>query len=118
MNLQNLKNIMKARGMGNKELAEISGVPLGTLNKILYGITKDPSINTMQQIADALSCTLDDFSDFAEQNDALDNETMEIREMLHKQSGLKMLFYAAKDVSEEDLLLAAEMVKRMKKDSE
>lgn len=58
-----VKEIMKRRGMGNKELADMTGIPLGTLNKIIYGDTKNPTLNHMHAIAKALNCTLDDFVD-------------------------------------------------------
>jgi len=61
MGVKNLKLIMKKRHMGNKELAEASGIPIGTLNKIIYGETKSPTLDNMQAIAKALDCTLDDF---------------------------------------------------------
>lgn len=57
---EQIKKIMKIRGLGNKELSEKSGIPLGTLNKILYGDTKNPSLESMQSIARVLGCTLDD----------------------------------------------------------
>lgn len=61
MTIFNLKMIMKDRGIGNKTLSEKSGVPLGTLNKIIYGDTANPTLDNMRAIADALGCTLDDF---------------------------------------------------------
>lgn len=63
MDTFNLKSIMKIRGIGNKELAEKSGIPLGTLNKIIYGDTKKPTLDNMIAISKALKCTLDDFVD-------------------------------------------------------
>ena len=56
-----IKQIMKSKKIGNKTLAEMSGLPLGTLNKIVYGDTKSPTLDNMQAIAKALNCTLDDF---------------------------------------------------------
>ena len=63
MDTFNLKSIMKIRGIGNKELSEKSGIPLGTLNKIIYGDTKKPTLDNMIAISKALNCTLDDFVD-------------------------------------------------------
>lgn len=63
MDTFNLKSIMKIRGIGNKELAEKTGIPLGTLNKIIYGDTKKPTLDNMIAISKALNCTLDDFVD-------------------------------------------------------
>lgn len=57
----NMKALMGLRGIGNKELSDMSGVPLGTLNKIIYGNTKKPTLDNMWAIAKALRCRLDDF---------------------------------------------------------
>jgi len=45
------------------ELASISGVPKGTLNKIIGGVTKAPTLDNMKAIARALGKTLADFDD-------------------------------------------------------
>lgn len=58
---ERIKKIMDVKGIGNKELSEKSNIPLGTLNKIIYGDTKNPSLDKMRAIANALNCTLDDF---------------------------------------------------------
>ena len=50
-------------GLTIDELAERSGVPKGTLNKIINGYTRDPQIETVKSIARALDCTLEDFDD-------------------------------------------------------
>jgi len=41
----------------------LSGVPIGTLNKILNGTTKDPKLETLKALAKVLGCTMDDFKD-------------------------------------------------------
>ena len=63
MDTFNLRSIMKMRGIGNRELSDLSGIPLGTLNKIIYGDTKSHTLDNMSAIAKALNCTLDDFVD-------------------------------------------------------
>ena len=45
------------------ELVEMSGVPKGTLNKIIAGTTKAPTLGTVKAIARTLGKTLDDFDD-------------------------------------------------------
>lgn len=45
------------------ELASMSGVPKGTINKIIAGTTKSPTLETVRSLADALGKTLDDFED-------------------------------------------------------
>lgn len=58
-----ITEIRKARKMSLDELARFSGVPKGTLSKISAGITTNPTLDTVQAIARALRCTLDDFDD-------------------------------------------------------
>ena len=53
----------KQNGMTIDDLAEKSGVPKGTLNKITNGVTKSPSVESIKAIAKALGCTLDDLND-------------------------------------------------------
>lgn len=53
----------KQAGMTIDELAERSGVPKGTLNKIIGGVTKAPTLDNMKSIAKALGKTLADFDD-------------------------------------------------------
>ena len=53
----------KQAGLTIDEMAAKSGVPKGTLNKIINGYTRDPQIETVKSIARALNCTLEDFDD-------------------------------------------------------
>lgn len=53
----------KQAGLTIDELAAKSGVPKGTLNKIINGYTRDPQIETVKSIARALNCTLEDLDD-------------------------------------------------------
>lgn len=53
----------KQAGLTIDELAAKSGVPKGTLNKIINGYTRDPQIETVKSIARALNCTIEDFDD-------------------------------------------------------
>lgn len=53
----------KQAGLTIDELAERSGVPKGTINKIIGGVTKAPTLPNMKSIARALGKTLADFDD-------------------------------------------------------
>lgn len=53
----------KQSGMTIDELAAKSGVPKGTLNKIIGGVTKAPTLDNMKSIAKALGKTLADFDE-------------------------------------------------------
>ena len=44
------------RGLTTELLSARSGVPVGTINKLLNGETKNPTARTLQKLADALGC--------------------------------------------------------------
>ncbi len=54
INLEKIKQRKKDLHLTNQELAERSGVPLGTINKIFSGATKSPKYNTMQALETVL----------------------------------------------------------------
>lgn len=58
----------KESGMTIDELSESSGVAKGTLNKIIGGVTKAPTLDNMKSIAHALGKKLADFDDDTEQD--------------------------------------------------
>lgn len=50
MDIHDIKNRKKQLGLTNKQLADYSGVSLGTVNKILSGATKSPQIDTLDAL--------------------------------------------------------------------
>lgn len=61
--LENLVAIKKASGKTLNQIASDSGVPIGTLNKLFAGQTKDPKLDTVRSVVHALGHTLDDLDD-------------------------------------------------------
>lgn len=54
MNLDELKRRKKEAGFTNEDLAEVSGVPLGTVQRIMSGATKNPRRSTWEALEKAL----------------------------------------------------------------
>ena len=54
-----IKKIKSEKKITNDKLSELTGIPLGTLSKIMAGISDSPKLSNMVLIADALGCTLD-----------------------------------------------------------
>ena len=113
MSLEKINEYKKSLGMTTEELSKRSGVPVGTLNKILSGATKDPKFETLKAIAKALGLSLSDFDDsrtYYENDDtaAIAQEILENRE-------LRVLFDAARDASPEDLQTTYEMLMALKR---
>lgn len=114
-----IKQIMKAKGIGNKTLAEKSGLPLGTLNKIIYGDTKNPTLDNMQAIARALGCTLDDFVDEdlkggQQEGYYIDPEVAAKAQEIYEDPELRILLDAKRDLTKEDLDAVVNIVKALK----
>ena len=55
---QRIKQLKDIRGLTSKQLSALSGVPLGTLNKVLTESTKSVKTETLKKLADALSVSV------------------------------------------------------------
>ena len=51
---ERVKQVKKDKGITNEALSEASGIPLGTLGKLLSGFTEEPKLSTAVAIAEAL----------------------------------------------------------------
>ena len=58
--VESLKIMKKVSGMTTKDVADKSGVPEPTLEKIFSGATTDPKVSTMRSIVNAMGFNLDD----------------------------------------------------------
>lgn len=111
MGLDKIAEYKKKLGLTTEELSRRSGVPVGTLNKILSGETKDPKLETLKAIARVLGLTLNDFDD----NTYYTNEqTAAVAQELLENPDMRVLFDAAKDSTSKDLQMAADLLKRFK----
>lgn len=54
MDIQQIKNVIKSKGITYENLSLMSGIPLNTLKNIFRGKTQNPRIDTMQAIEKAL----------------------------------------------------------------
>ena len=53
-----LAQLKGERGLTTDALSQLSGVPKGTINKILNGETRNPTVGTLAALAEALKCPL------------------------------------------------------------
>lgn len=77
--LTNLRELKARRGLTTADLSEKSGIPVGTLNKLLAGIVEDPKLSTAQALAAALGSSLGALIGEASDTPAADDE----RKLLH-----------------------------------
>lgn len=57
--LERIKKLKSTQKITNEKLAELTGIPLGTLSKLLAGISDSPKLVNMVAISQALGCSLD-----------------------------------------------------------
>lgn len=67
--IMRISSICKYRGIAYNKLANMCGLNQSTIDNIVRGVTKDPRIQTLHQIALGLNMTLAEFLDFEELND-------------------------------------------------
>lgn len=57
--LDRIKALKNAKKMTNEQLAEKSGIPLGTLSKLLAGMSDSPKLSSLVAICGALGCSVE-----------------------------------------------------------
>ncbi len=57
--IERIKRMKSEKKITNDRLSELTGIPLGTLSKILAGISDSPKLSNIVAIAEALDCSLD-----------------------------------------------------------
>lgn len=82
MTIEQMRSRKNELGLTNEALAEKSGLPLGTVQKVLAGITKTPRYRTLQKLEEALfgrpAGASDTYSYFADSDE--DNHTDCVKE--------------------------------------
>ena len=116
----NIKRIRKQRNMTQEELAEAIHVKRQTVSSWEINRT-EPNMGAVELLAHALQCRKSDLigaeSAGTEQAHAMyyiSPETARIAQRLFECPEARILFDAAKDSAPEDLLLAADLLKRLK----
>ena len=69
MYVETLKRLKKQSKMTTAEIAEKSGIPEPTLEKLFAGKTKRPTLQTVTKLAHLFGCTLDDLQNFEGQKE-------------------------------------------------
>ena len=115
---ENIKNIRLKHGLSQKELADIAGVTDKAVSTWELG-TNEPRMGAIQKMADYFGILK---SDIIEDDNArpyyLNPEAARMAQELYDNPGMRILFDAAKNVSAEDLKVAADLIARMKKKEE
>lgn len=103
--------------MTNEDIAAKTNLPLGTINRISSGKTKNPKLSTLNKLAQAFNVTLDDLLNNTGGCEPfyLDKETGVIAEEISGNQELKTLFISIMNLSSEDKKIVTRIVESLKK---
>lgn len=78
-----LKLLKEKRGLTNQQLADLSGVPVGTVNRILSGQTDNPSFQTICDLVLAMDGSLDELAGIEREPDPTETKGKANRDLIH-----------------------------------
>ena len=108
-----LKNSLQ---LTNKDIAQKTGLPISTIDKLFSGINTNPTLGTLKLIAEIFNCSIDDFMEYERETVSrcyFDNKTSEIAQNINKNPTLKELFYTCQKLSNEDIRAIIEITNRL-----
>ena len=105
-NIEKLNEFKNLHKITLKELSRITEIPCSSLSKVFSGFNKSPQIDVLLKIADAFSCSLDDFIDYEKEPESpyyYDRQIGKIAQDIYNSSCLKKLFSICRNLPKEDL---------------
>ena len=92
-----LKLLKEKRGLTNQQLADLSGVPAGTVNRILSGQTDNPSFQTICDLVLAMDGSLDELAGIEKAKARASQDLIHLYEKMieHKNRWIHRLFVLA-----------------------
>lgn len=78
-----LKLLKEKRGLTNQQLADLSGVPVGTVNRILSGQTDNPSFQTICDLVLAMDGSLDELAGIEREPEEPETKARANRDLIH-----------------------------------
>ena len=86
----------EAKKLTNKEIAELSGIPEGTIGRIMCGAADDIKLQTAVQLAIALNISLDDLAGIKSGGEKNENDAFQTLayQMINRQNREKRILFA------------------------
>lgn len=115
---EKLNELKQSKNYTIKIISEKTGIPKSTLSKIFGGFNKNPTIDSLQKIAKALDCGLDDFVKYEEEPISpfyTDRMVLKLVEIIYSRQEIKELIEEAKLLTKEDVQILISMARRFSK---
>ncbi len=116
LNKEKLKELKKSKNYTSNDISQKTGIPKSTIEKIFGGFNKNPTIESLQKIANALDCGLDDFLEYEQEPVSpfyADRIIAKLVNYLYEKPELKSLIENAKTLSTQDINLLIEIARRL-----
>ncbi len=112
-------NFQKSKkGFTNLKISQLTGIPISNIDKIFSGANKNPTLETLQKIANILNCSIDDFINYEEmpvEPIYTNKKTKEIAELFKKNKIYIKIFENIQHLNQKDLELFLNFSERLKK---
>ena len=102
----------------NYKISQLTGMPISNIDKIFSGTNKNPTLDTLQKIANVLECSIDDFIEYENTPISpiyIDNDTKYTLEYILKNKTIKEIFKHISFMNEKDIELILKLCKRLNK---
>jgi transcriptional regulator with XRE-family HTH domain len=110
------ENLLKERKVSAHQVSVATGVSTATLSSWKQG-KYEPKKEKIQKIADYFGVPVSYFYEDSPEY-YYDDETARVADMIAVKPGLRLLFDASRDLSEENIRMFAEMIERFKQTNE
>lgn len=111
-----LNELKRSRNLTAKAIAQKTGIPKSTVEKIFGGFNKNPTIENLQKIANVLDCSIDDFLEY--ETDELspffmDKVVVKYAQYLYEKPQARKLIDEVKKLDDADIELLISIAARL-----
>lgn len=99
----------------NERIAELSGLPVQTVERISSGRTQNPNLRTLKSLTKVFDCTLDDLINLTDAKTPvlLDEQAVNFVEKLNNSESIKRLFEIVSVMDETDVQAVVGLAERL-----
>lgn len=117
LNIEKMQEIRKSCNYTYKDLANITGESLSTIQKLYGGFNKNPTLSLVKKLAAACQCGVDDFLEYEKEPINpyyLDRKTGELAQKIFEDEKLRILLDSSSSLATEDIDALISIVERLK----
>lgn len=113
---EKLNELKRSKNYTAAEIAKRTGLPKSTIDKIFGGFNKNPTLDSLEKIAQVLDCGIDDFLVYENEPASpfyVDRVANKMSNAFAENPNLKLLFDISKKLPQDDIDLLITLAKRL-----